>query len=164
MKTKVRKWLAAILILIALCSIFPLPVPINKALTGIEISIGNHEVTEDNVIIKGIYYRYLFRDNVFKGKLQIESRDSLGKRKLLELKLSKEPYLKGKTGPLSYYDGEKNKILYSGSISVKKNFEDILIWYPSRGEEERFFLSSRLDYPEAIERINDWTNGMFGFH
>lgn len=67
MKQKIKGILILVGIIAVLVSILPLPTPVNKTISGIDFYDGDPEkVSEDQIIIKGVYYRYLFRKNVLK--------------------------------------------------------------------------------------------------
>ena len=162
-----KRWkgiLFLVAVFLLLLTLLPLPIPVNKTISGIEFSMEGKETLDDQLIVKGTYYYYLFRDSVFQGKIQIVSRDSKGDLRLLKVALSGDPYIKGRMRNLNYYSASRNQILPLGSIQVRGIFREVMLWYPYReGEEQRFFLSPAVSREEAVKRADALTKGLFGF-
>ncbi|MBQ7916309.1 MAG: hypothetical protein IJ315_05935 [Firmicutes bacterium] len=68
--SKFKKIITIIVTILVLSLIIPLPVPVSRTMEGMAWEIGNDGYKEvQKVEIKGIYYCYLLRNNVFKGSV-----------------------------------------------------------------------------------------------
>lgn len=86
------------------------------------------------VTVKGMYYRYLFRDNTFSGDIKVSNDNVTQNGQLNKVTFFKQGY---NIGSLNYYN---NSFIYGGNIVVKGNFESILIMKPIYNAEENPYI------------------------
>lgn len=121
-----RKGSIIIIMLIGLVGIcfMPLPQNINVVLDGKEYRIGDTEYKEDrNIEIRGKYKNYLFRDDTFEGKINIEGYDFLDKYDETIFTVV------DKVASLSYYGVDHGETIMTsfGTMTFSYDFKKVLL-------------------------------------
>lgn len=128
MKKKIITPVIILAIVAALVCILPLPVKIDTTLSGIRWENGNSDYSEDaEITVRGTYYRYLFRDNTFKGEISVSGLEGMEFGSSSKLRLANAAEVNAKYGSLLYYSNKKNAFAMAGSIAVDGAFNGIVI-------------------------------------
>lgn len=166
MKHKVLVVLA--LLAIALVCVLPFPQKINTTLPGIRWEHENYDYSENiDLTVRGTFYQYLFRDNVFKGELDISGLERVENSPLMDITLRDDHKTHFKTGSLTYlmyYRDKENGFSPAGTITVKGAFKEIVICIAENaGENGRFITAPAANREEAIDLTEDIMGDLWKF-
>ena len=147
-------------------SVLPWCRDIDITLSGIQFKTGDAEYTEEKTInIRGRYWRYLFKNDRFEGRIEVEGYDFTFDERMWPVKLSFDNSRDGRSSFLSY-DGTANGRFLDGVtwlIFSEPDFSEILIIPYGGGGEDTIFISAPANNrAEAIDIIADlagsWIN------
>lgn len=117
---------AALILLIAM--IFPLPIKIDQTVSGIYWESGGGPLEKEcEVAVDGWYYRYLLKDNVFKGNILFSTADGTVSYDVPNAVLHRDAMYGDRGGSVTVYDAEQNRMRALGYIAVSGNFKEIFI-------------------------------------
>ena len=145
---------AAMILFIAL--VFPLPVRINRTLSGIRWESGDGQTEEEcAVTVEGWYYRYLLKDNTFSGEIRFSTEDgSVSCYYSPNVTLYRGTMYEDRGGSLMVYDAALNQVRPLGYVAVSGNFKKIFIH-----SEEGSFSAPAADRSEAMELAKELVPG-----
>jgi len=122
------KCVIAACILTLLGSLVPLPLPVNKTLSGIKWRSGVPEYSESaEITVDGTYFMYLipiFKDNRFSGSIVVSGVRFSSEDNLYDFQFLRNVY---KTGALYYWRGSGTSHSL-GYIKQRHLFSEIVIW------------------------------------
>jgi hypothetical protein len=124
---KILSVIVALLIITLSLFILPLPLKVDKSLSGIQCRNGDTNYTEPiKINIRGMYYIYLIKDNTFKGHITLSNNEDtyINNSIMFDIHLYKDI---SESGMLGYAPYHKNDNLLIGWISVKRNFRELVI-------------------------------------
>lgn len=169
MKKKSKAVVIGLLICIALAALLPLPVRINRTLEGIRWKNGQEQTAEEcTVTVSGWYYRYLFRNNVFKGDIQISGVEGTDPANgfLLDMEMGRNSLFRRQTGYMPYYVKSKNAVQSMGTLVISGNFKEVLWLEPvySESDDAGWLVSAPAETRKgAVELGNKLTNGLIDY-
>lgn len=145
---------AALLVLILLLAV-PLPVRVDRTLSGILWKSGDGQWQEEcQVTVDGWYYRYLMRDNIFKGNISFTTADGTVSCHAPNAAFHRDAMYGDRGGPVTVYDGSLNRMKALGYVAVSGNFQEIFIH-----AEEWNFSAPAGDRSEALELAQELMAG-----
>lgn len=124
-KLHARCIIIVLLILGAIISLVPFPTSVNVTYSGVQWKVGNNDYSETvEITAKGTYYRYLFKENKFKGHIYLSNypKTAAENSELYEITFPESPF-----GGTMRYITSGGKIEIFGNIYVEGNFQKILI-------------------------------------
>jgi hypothetical protein len=126
-KKKIIRLVIILAFIAILVSVMPLPVKINKTLSGIEWKDGDSTYFESvDIRINGTFKRYLFRNDIFKGHVTI-SNNKLTYTTNARLFDSEFFDINNiQTGWLTYYSSIYHNFISIGSLSISGAFDRVL--------------------------------------
>lgn len=161
-KRRVFLWGCAVLLLAALVCIFPLPSRVSRTVTAVEFSLLDPSLENIyEVQIDGWYYRYLLRDDVFKGEIRtpaLPESGADGKDTVAEmwaLSFARDAFFQNAVLGYWLYTGQAGgaptiSSLFLGDVYVHGNFRDALIAFYA--EQEGHVYSGRFLALDAATR------------
>ena len=145
---------SALLIFILLMTV-PLPVRINRTIGGVRWENGNTQTAEEcQVTVKGWYYRYLLKDNMFKGDISFTTAEGTVFYDVPDAVIGRGAMYADRGGSMTVYDGTQNRMRALGYVAVSGNFKEIFIH-----SEEWNFSAPAGNHGEAIELADELTTG-----
>lgn len=145
---------SALLVLILLMTV-PMPVRINRTISGIRWENGNTQTAEEcRVTVNGWYYRYLLKDNIFKGDISFTTAKGTVSYDVPRAAISRGVMYEDQGGSMTVYDGTQNRMRSLGYVAVSGNFKEIFIH-----SEEWNFSAPAGDRVEALELADQLTTG-----
>lgn len=148
--------ISALLILILLL-IVPIPVRINHTLDGVFWESDSMQMTAAcQVTVDGWYYRYLVKDNIFKGDIYFKTTMGTASYHAPNTVLGRGSIYEDRGGVATVYDPAVNRMRALGYFAVSGNFKEIFI------HSEEWNLSAPAgDLGEAAElkeklTVGDW--------
>lgn len=146
--------ISALLILILLMTV-PLPVRINHTVSGIRWENDRTQTAEEcQVTVDGWYYRYLLKDNIFKGDISFATAKGIVSYYVPQAAISRSSMYADRGGSMTVYDGTLNRMKPLGYVAVSGNFKEIFI----RSEEWNLSAPAG-NRDEAIELADQLTTG-----
>ena len=140
------------LILLATVTL-PLPVKISHTFSGIRWESGDMQTEEEcEVTVDGWYYRYLLKDNIFKGSIRFSASEGTASFYVPEAALCRGALYEDRGGSLTVYDAARNQMRTLGSVAVSGNFREIFIH-----SEEGNFSAPAGNRSEAVELAEELT-------
>ena len=144
-------------------SVLPWWRDIDITLLGIQFRTGDAEYTEEKTInIKGRYWRYLFRNDRFEGRIEVEGYDFTFDKRMWPVTLSFENSCGGRSSFLLYTGYADGSFLDGAAWRIYSNpdFSKVLIMPYGSGNEDTVFISAPAnDREQAIDIIAKLTNG-----
>lgn len=134
----------AAIIVLAVC-LLPYPAAVNCKIEGVLWNDVDDNVETVKITIRGRYYKYLLRNNVFKGEFLVSDVNSWGMflKDYDILKFETEKLNEYERAGLAYYDRYQNKISWLGTITFKGNFKEFVISLDySSGDDAHYYISS----------------------
>ena len=145
MKNKVTIAAMFIVAAVVICLV-PFPVKIDRTMEGIRLENSEDRSFEDcSVTVEGWYYRYLLRDNTFKGDISFSVNGETCSYCAPNISLCRSPLYRGKMGPAAVYDAALNQMVILGDIVITGNFKEVLI-----RSSEWEIVSPAENYEEAV--------------
>ena len=145
----------------AAISVLPWWSDIDITLNGIQARIGDEEYTEEKEInIRGRYWRYLFRNDRFEGRVEVEGYDFTFDERMWLVQLSFQKYKYGGASVLGYMGYANGRFLDGAvwQIYSDPSFNKVLI-INSDGNEGQLFISAPADNrAQAIDIANELEN------
>lgn len=146
MKRNLKWILSAGIVLLVLICILPLPVKISTVQNAVIWEGGDETaVMTCTITIAGTYKRCLLRTDTFEGRITISADVGFGQRDV-ELDMS-DTGLNCPVGSIVVYDAASNSSLYLGELSVKGNFESVLL----RSRDGWYLSAPATTWTEALE-------------
>lgn len=146
----------AAIIVLAVC-LLPYPAAVNCKIEGVLWNDVDDNVETVKITIRGRYYKYLLRNNVFKGEFLVSDVNSWSTfiKDYDIIKFETEKLNEYERGWLAYYDRYQNKICSFGTITFKDDFNEFVISLSySSGDEAYYYISSpSLNREEAYEFV-----------
>lgn len=137
---------AIIIVLALLVCLLPFPQRINKSLSGVCWYSGSSPATETELTVKGWYFRYLLRQDYFKGTLSYDGREISTD----SFVLADTPESDSRYGTVMFYNADKNQMDSTGPIYIAGSFDRVFI----DGDSALFsFPAASLD--EAVSVANE---------
>ena len=115
-------WIFVIILLVGIIIyIFPWPHKIDTIMQGVQWRIGDADYSEDvSITVKGVYKQYLFKDDIFEGKISIDIYDNT-----LDVPIIPTHFNDGYASLIYQY--AFNDIRSFGNLSCTPNFDQLLI-------------------------------------
>jgi hypothetical protein len=140
-------WAVILLILALLFSIVPIPLKINKTLSGVKWRSGVKDYSEPaEITVDGVYWKYLipvFKDSKFSGSIVVSDVSFTS-----ECALSKFNFMKAMDGRGSLVYNQfrlRFNAHFLGQIKQRHLFTEIVIW--SFDDSEKMDIPANLSFP-----------------
>ena len=143
-----------VIILGVAVSILPFWSDIDITLHGIQAQIGDEEdIGEKTVTIRGRYWRYLFLNDRFEGRIEVEGYDFTFDGRMWPVELSFEDSRNGRSSVLSYwgYDGRNFIDGAAWRIYSKPDFSKILLLIFNDSENMLYISAPADSREEAVD-------------
>lgn len=147
----------AVLIFFLLMTV-PMPIRVNRTLNGICWETNDGTAEECTITVEGWYYRYLLKENIFKGDIRFSSAGGTVSYHAPNAALYRSPMYGDRGGEITVYDPARNQMRSLGYIAVSGNFQKISIYSHS---EQWHFSAPAGDYSEAVELAGKQFNYIF---
>jgi len=153
-KKHIKVWIVISLFIIVMVFVLPFPIRVDKTLLGVNLYLDEPEkVKEDKMIVKGIYFQYLVRDDVFQGDIRIEGADPNFDYTLANEKVTLYRTLDGSMKYFSpmFYSKSRNEVFVLGNFNIKDIFDEVYMNYS--GSNNYWFVAPAKDRKDAIEKM-----------
>lgn len=130
LRKRIRRKMAlalSVLAVLLLILTLPFPVRVSRALDGIRWEDGGGQEA-CTVTVDGWYYRYLFRNNIFKGNITFTTTDGAVSYSVPNAALGREAMYADRGGPLTVYDAGQNRMHSLGYLAVSGNFRKLFLY------------------------------------
>lgn len=141
---------AIIIVLALLVCLLPFPQRINKSLSGVCWYSSTSPAEEAELTVKGWYFRYLLRQDYFKGTLSYDGREISTERFVL----FDTPERSSRYGTVMFYNTDKNQIDAVGPIYIAGSFDSVFI-DRSSGTSVKLFSFPAASLDEAVAVANE---------
>lgn len=167
MKKKCMVVVKVLLVFAALALFIPLPRKIDRTLEGIRWKDGEEQSVEEcTVTVEGWYFCYLFRDNAFKGDIEISGiEETSGEHNfVVDLQLRRHLYnFDGQVGELWFYVGSENKLQPMGTMVISGAFQEVFILNLRPADEGWLVSAPAENRQDALELGEKMTNALFHY-
>lgn len=150
---KYIKTIVIFAVIIFLICILPFPIKVDKVLSGVDFYLDEPtNVKKDKFIIKGTYFKYLLRDDTFRGDFRIEGADLDFDLQLVNDKIVLNNYRSSVHYfcPM-FYSKSRNEMVVLGSFYVKDIFDEIYVSY--NNADINWFVAPAENRESAIEKM-----------
>jgi len=152
------KWLIRGALMFCVLWFCPFPQYIDRELSGVCIDRETgEEMTEEKIQIEGWYFRYLFRDYVFRGEIHIDSIDPQHDLHMtvgdMPVSFTRIVHTAGRYGVPAYYSSSQNRILSIGSYVIQGAFRQVL--FMGSEESEKIMVFPAESSEDAMKILNE---------
>jgi hypothetical protein len=151
-RKRVIRSIILLAIIALLVSVLPLPVRINKTISGIQWKDGDPAYSEPaDIRINGTYKMYLFKHDVFKGHITITNNKLTYSSKASLFEITFNDYNNMKSGGLIYYSSIYHNFMDGGTIYISGAFKHILISEYDKNKGTYYISAPATDRKSAFE-------------
>lgn len=166
----IAKIFVAVLAVVVLLCVIPIPFGINKTMTGQYWESENSDFLESSEIgINGTYYVYILpfiNDNSFSGSITISNFEFTAKSNLFPVTFSPS-HVNGINiiGGLIYYVPSYGRFEHVGEIAMKDLFSEVVILLPSDSPDAvtKIISAPAANRQEAVDLAKAVFSDLFGF-